>query len=135
MNKEVDLMVEGMLHNGQKVFKNGIGPAFATSRMTLKKLRNLISEMGIGRVDELQRDLQNFIVLCEKARMSRALHGYEWPKRGSGSASPQAFMAFSSEEAPTYGRGSSLHRETIMPGRVRLVSKRVPRVLVLGPPY
>lgn len=90
MNKEIDLIIQSVLHNGQKIFKNGIGPAFAASRVTLKKLGNLISEMGISRVDELQRDLQNLMVLT--------------------------------------------HRETIMPGRARLVSKRVSIVLVLGPP-
>ncbi len=63
MNKEIDLIIQSVLHNGQKIFNNGFGPAFAASRVTLKKLGNLISEMGIGRVDELQRDLQNLFVL------------------------------------------------------------------------
>jgi hypothetical protein len=63
MNKEVDLIIQSVLHNGQIIFKNGIGPAFAALRVTLKKLGNLISEMGIGRVDELQKDLQNLFVL------------------------------------------------------------------------
>jgi hypothetical protein len=63
MNKEIDLFIQSVLHNDQKIFNNGFGPAFAASRVTLEKLGNLISEMGIGRVDELQRALQNFIVL------------------------------------------------------------------------
>jgi hypothetical protein len=83
MNKEIDLIFQGVPYHGQKILKNGIRPAFAASGMTLKTLRNFISEMGIGRVDELQKNLQNLIVLT--------------------------------------------HRGISMPGRVRLVSKRVPK--------
>ena len=63
MNKEIDLIFQGVPYHGQKILKNGIRPAFAASGMTLKTLRNFISEMGIGRVDELQKNLQNLIVL------------------------------------------------------------------------
>jgi hypothetical protein len=66
VNKEIDLIFQGVPHHGEKIFKNGICPAFAALGMTLKTLRNLISEMGIGRVDELQRDLHNLIALIPK---------------------------------------------------------------------
>jgi hypothetical protein len=46
--------------------------------------------------------------LREKARMPRAVHGDEWPIQGFGAASPQSDEAFSLEEAPPGGRGSSL---------------------------
>jgi hypothetical protein len=46
-------------------------------------------------------------LLREKARMPRAVHGDEWPK-GFGGMRPQSNLAFSLEEAPTFGRGSSL---------------------------
>jgi hypothetical protein len=39
--------------------------------------------------------------------MPRALHGDEWSTLVWG-VNPQAFKAFSLEEAPTFGRGSSL---------------------------
>jgi hypothetical protein len=58
MNKEIDLILQGIPCHGQKILKNGICPAFAASGMTLKTLGDLISEMGIGRVDEFQKDLQ-----------------------------------------------------------------------------
>ena len=44
----------------------------------------------------------------EKARTPRAVHGDEWPIQGFGSVSPRSYGAFSLEEAPTFGRGSSL---------------------------
>jgi len=40
--------------------------------------------------------------------MPRAVHGDEWSTRGFGGVSPQSYEAFSLEEAPTFGRGSSL---------------------------
>jgi len=39
--------------------------------------------------------------------MARALYGDEWPK-GFGGGAPIIKQAFSLEEAPTFGRGSSL---------------------------
>lgn len=44
--------------------------------------------------------------LREKARMPRAVRGDEWPL-GVWGQSPQLELAFSLEEAPTCGRGSS----------------------------
>jgi hypothetical protein len=48
--------------------------------------------------------------------MPRAVHGDEWPTRHKhggqvrfGGVGPQANAAFSLEEAPTFGRGSSLN--------------------------
>jgi len=75
MNKEIDLFIQSVLHNDQKIFNNGFGPALEASRVTLKKLGNLISEMGIGRVDELQRDLQKLI--------KRLLFPYSFVRIGS----------------------------------------------------
>ena len=40
--------------------------------------------------------------------MPRAAHGDEWPQRGFGGMCPQFNLAFSLEEAPTFGRGSLL---------------------------
>ena len=58
-------------------------------------------------------ELEN-VNLREKARMPRAVHGDEWPMlvwgrhpKGFLGLSPQANSAFSLEEAPTCGRGSS----------------------------
>jgi len=49
--------------------------------------------------------------------MPRAVHGDEWPC-WFGGVSPQAYSAFSSEEAPTCGRGSSLSLFPITPETV-----------------
>ena len=49
-----------------------------------------------------------FLELCEKARIPRAFHGDEWSV-GVWGSEPQAYEAFSKEEAPPCGRGSSLN--------------------------
>jgi hypothetical protein len=46
--------------------------------------------------------------LREKAKMPRAVHGDEWTIQGFGGVNSRSREAFSLEEAPTFGRGSSL---------------------------
>ena len=54
-----------------------------------------------------------FIDLCEKARIPRAFQEDEWPV-GVWGSEPQAYEAFSKEEAPPCGRGSSLKQVRIL---------------------
>jgi len=54
-----------------------------------------------------------FIDLCEKARIPRAFHEDEWPV-GVWGSEPQAYEAFSKEEAPPCGRGSSLKQVRVL---------------------
>ena len=61
VNKEIGLIVNCVFYYGQKVFKDGIGAAFAALRVTLRTLRYLKPEMGISRVDELQWDLLKLV--------------------------------------------------------------------------